>query len=67
MKHYVAIGEASKLLGVGIKTIRRWDKDDRICCYRTPGGYRRFAIIEIGRIISGGLIYVPIACSHIRT
>ncbi|MFX0066051.1 MAG: helix-turn-helix domain-containing protein [Candidatus Hermodarchaeota archaeon] len=56
MTHYVAIGEASRLLGVCIKTIRRWDKDSRICCYRTPGGHRRFAIIEIERIISGGLM-----------
>ncbi|MFX0090357.1 MAG: IS607 family transposase [Candidatus Hodarchaeota archaeon] len=55
MRHYVAIGEASKLLGVCIKTLRRWDKGGKIRCYRTPGGHRRFAIIEIERIISGGL------------
>ena len=55
MKYYVAIGEASKRLGVCIKTIRRWDRDGKIHCYRAPGGHRRFAIIEIERIISGGL------------
>ena len=55
MKHHLAIGEASKLLGVSIKTIRRWDKNGQIHCYRTPGGHRRFAIIEIERLISGGL------------
>jgi putative resolvase len=55
MKYYVVIGEASKLLGVCIKTIRRWDDDGKIHCYRTPGGHRRFAIIEIERIISEGL------------
>ena len=55
MKYSVAIGEASKRLGVCIKTIRRWDRDGKIHCYRTPGGHRRFAIIEIERIISGGL------------
>ncbi|MFX0067349.1 MAG: recombinase family protein [Candidatus Hermodarchaeota archaeon] len=54
MKHYIAIGEASQLLGVCIKTIRRWNKDGKIHCYRTPGGHRRFAIIEMERIISGG-------------
>ncbi|MFX0062122.1 MAG: IS607 family transposase [Candidatus Hermodarchaeota archaeon] len=55
MKHYVAIGEASKRLGVCIKTLRRWDKDGKIHCYRTPGGHQRFALVEIERIISGGL------------
>ncbi|MFX0061637.1 MAG: IS607 family transposase [Candidatus Hermodarchaeota archaeon] len=55
MKYYVAIGEASKLLGVCIKTLRSWNKDGKIHCYRTPGGHRRFAMIEIERIISEGL------------
>ncbi|MFX0062138.1 MAG: IS607 family transposase [Candidatus Hermodarchaeota archaeon] len=55
MKYYVAIGEASKLLGVCIKTIRRWNKEGKIHCYRTLGGHRRLAMIEIERIISEGL------------
>ena len=55
MKHHIAIGEASKILGVCVKTLRRWDKDGKIHCYRTPGGHRRFAIIEIERIIPGCL------------
>ena len=56
MKHFVAIGGASKILGVCIKTIRRWHKNGKIQCYRTPGGHRRFSIIELERIISGGLL-----------
>lgn len=55
MKFHIAIGEASKRLDVCIKTLRRWNKDGKIHCYRTPGGYRRFAIVEIERIISGGV------------
>ena len=55
MKHYVAIGEASKWIGVCIKTLRRWDQDGKIHYYRTLGGHRRFALIEIERIISGDL------------
>ncbi|MFX1253635.1 MAG: IS607 family transposase [Promethearchaeota archaeon] len=54
MKYYVARGEASKRLEVCIKTLRRWDRDGKIHCYRTPGGQRRFASIEIERLISGG-------------
>jgi putative resolvase len=55
LKHYLTIGETSKRLGVCIKTIRRRDKDGKIHCYRTPGGHRRFPLIEIERIISGDL------------
>ncbi|MFX0094964.1 MAG: helix-turn-helix domain-containing protein [Candidatus Hodarchaeota archaeon] len=40
MQHFVAIGEASIRFGVCRTTIRRWDKDGKIHCYRTPGGHR---------------------------
>lgn len=56
MKHYIGIGEASILLGVCRTTIRRWDKDGKIQCYRTPGGHRRFSLIEIERIVSNDII-----------
>ena len=53
MKHYIAIGEAARQLGVCRKTIRRWDKARYIQCYRTPGGHRRIAWEEIDRLITG--------------
>ena len=52
MKHYLTIGEASVRLGVCLTTLRRWNRDGKIHCYRTPGGHRRFALIEVERIIS---------------
>ncbi|MFX0094767.1 MAG: excisionase family DNA-binding protein [Candidatus Hodarchaeota archaeon] len=55
MKHYVAIGEASFRLRVCRTTIRRWDADGKIRCYRTPGVHRRIAFVEIERILSEGL------------
>ncbi|MFX0066478.1 MAG: recombinase family protein, partial [Candidatus Hermodarchaeota archaeon] len=55
MKHYLAIGEVSVRLGVCVTTLRRWDRDGKIQCYRTSGGHRRFALVEIERILSGGL------------
>ncbi|MFX0095868.1 MAG: helix-turn-helix domain-containing protein [Candidatus Hodarchaeota archaeon] len=55
MKHYLAMGEASVRLGVCVTTVRRWERKGKIHCYRTPGGHRRFAIVEIERIISGDL------------
>ena len=47
-----AIGTAAVLLGVCIKTLRRWDARKRISCVRTPGGHRRFPIQEITRILT---------------
>lgn len=48
-----SIGMAAELLGVCIKTLRRWDKNDQIRCVKTPGGHRRFLVQEIQRFLSG--------------
>lgn len=53
MKHIVSVGEAAALLGVCTKTIRRWDCLGRIHCFRTVGGHRRIALLEIERIKKG--------------
>jgi putative resolvase len=49
-----AIGTAAILLGVSIKTIRRWDAQEKISCVRTPGGHRRFSVQEITRLMKTG-------------
>ncbi|MBD3352325.1 MAG: IS607 family transposase [Candidatus Lokiarchaeota archaeon] len=38
----VAIGEAANILGVSIKTLRRWDKLNRLKAFRTIGNHRRY-------------------------
>jgi len=43
--------EASKLLGVTVRTIQRWDKQGKIKCVRTVGGKRRVPESEIKRIL----------------
>ena len=43
--------EASKLLGVTVRTIQRWDKEGKIRCVRTVGGKRRVPESEIKRIL----------------
>ena len=48
-----SIGIAAELLGVCIKTLRRWDKNKKIKCIRTCGGHRRFPIQEIQKILEG--------------
>jgi putative resolvase len=46
------IGTASRLLGVCIKTIRRWHEKGIIQCFRTLGGHRRISQEEIDKILS---------------
>ena len=48
-----SIGIAAAFLGVCIKTLRRWDKNNNITCFRTIGGHRRFSSKELKRILNG--------------
>ena len=41
----------SKLLGVYVKTIQKWDKEGKIRCVRTVGGKRRVSESEIKWIL----------------
>ena len=47
MSQLYSMGEASKKLGVTIKTIREWDKLNKIKTIKTPGGHRRIPKEEI--------------------
>ena len=47
-----SIGIVAALLGVCVKTLRRWDKNKKFVCFRTIGGRRRFSIKEINRILN---------------
>ena len=38
----LTIGEAARMLGVSVDTIRRWERDGKITGTRTLGGQRRF-------------------------
>jgi excisionase family DNA binding protein len=46
----LAIGLASRLLGVDVDTLRRWANDGRVEAYATPGGHRRFARRSLERL-----------------
>jgi putative resolvase len=46
----IAIGEASEMLGVSVKTLRRWAEADKIPSERTPTGHRRFHINDVKRL-----------------
>jgi excisionase family DNA binding protein len=39
---WLPLGAASRLVGVGHDTLRRWADSGRVQSYQTPGGHRRF-------------------------
>ena len=39
---WLALGAASRLVGVGPDTLRRWADTGKVQSYQTPGGHRRF-------------------------
>ncbi len=47
---WLAIGAASRLLGVDPDTLRRWADDGRVQAYATPGGHRRFMRRSLERL-----------------
>ena len=51
MERLYTMKEASKLLGVHIRTIQKWDREGKIRCVRTLGGKRRVPESEIRRIL----------------
>ena len=54
MEEYLSPRKASRILGVSVKTIQRWDRSGMIRCVRTPGGRRRIPRSEINRILGIG-------------
>ena len=45
------IKEASELLNVSKSTLRRWEKENKIKSYRTPGNHRRYLKDELLKLI----------------
>jgi len=51
MERHYTLKEASKILGVTVKTLQNWDRQGKIRVVRTPGGRRRIPESEIKRIL----------------
>ena len=50
---YISIGQASKILGVSVVTLRRWEKLGKLISkFRTFGKHRRYYIFDVQEIIS---------------
>src|SRR5262249_37624051 len=50
----LALGPASKLVGVDPDTLRRWADDGRVEVSVTPGGHRRFHRRSLERLLRAG-------------
>ena len=48
--HQFRMGEAARLLGVSVDTVRRWADQGRPETARTPGGHREVAGTELARL-----------------
>jgi molybdopterin-binding protein len=49
-RHNYGVGEAARLLGVSVDTVRRWDDQGRIRTHRDAANRRRIPAAEIDRL-----------------
>lgn len=49
---WLALGAASRLVGVDPDTLRRWADEGRVRAYATPGGHRRFERADLDRLLA---------------
>lgn len=50
---WLTLGQACRLLGVDESTLRRWADSGHVRAFRTPGGHRRFAEVDVQELLSG--------------
>jgi molybdopterin-binding protein len=55
------IGEAAKLIGVRVETLRAWERTGKLETRRTPGGQRLIPESEVARIVAERRAERPVA------
>jgi excisionase family DNA binding protein len=50
---WVTLRRACDILGVDESTLRRWADTGRLRSYRTPGGHRRFSLVNLEAMVAG--------------
>jgi excisionase family DNA binding protein len=51
VKPLIPIGEAAKILGVSVNTMRRWDRLGKLVALRTLDGHRRYRRAELEALV----------------
>ena len=60
------IGEAAKMLGVRVETLRRWEREGKLTVTRTGGGQRQVAASEVARLLGERRQHQTIAAGSAR-
>jgi molybdopterin-binding protein len=60
------IGEAARMLGVRVETLRRWEREGRLTVLRTHGGQRAVPAAEVARLLAERGGQQPIAAGSAR-
>jgi molybdopterin-binding protein len=60
------IGEAAKLLGVRVETLRAWERAGKIRTRRSPGGQRLIPEDEVARVLAERRADKPVAAHTSR-
>lgn len=60
------IGEAAKVLGVRVETLRRWERDGKLATERTGGGQRVVPAAEVARLLTERSAQQPIVAGSAR-
>lgn len=60
LEDLLQIGEAAKLRGVSITTLRRWEADGKLKAIRTDGGHRRYLVADLLKIDNPNLRHTVI-------
>lgn len=51
----LSIGDTAKILGVSVKTVRRWADSGKLKSIRSPSGHRRFHLHDVQELNDGNL------------
>lgn len=66
MVHAYRIGEAAKILGVRVETLRRWEREGKLTTHRTAGRQREVPAAEVARVLAERGGQRPIAAGSAR-
>jgi excisionase family DNA binding protein len=56
---WVALGEATRVLGISEGTLRKWADDGQVAVFTTPGGHRRFSRAMLNSLLPAARVHRP--------